>query len=127
MISAATRCRAAAATGATPVPFPGVNPAGERPEQHVNSAVMEIFHRILSIAVQGGASDVHVKVGTPVVFRINRQLVSIEAPTPTDEWMYNIVEKIVPKHALKRLEENREVDFSYYAPSVGRFRTNVFQ
>jgi len=88
---------------------------------------MEIFHRILAIAVQGGASDVHIKVGCPVIFRINRQLVSIEAPTPTEEWINNLVEKAVPKHAKKRLEEDREVDFSYFAPGVGRFRTNVFQ
>jgi twitching motility protein PilT len=37
------------------------------------------------------------------------------------------VEQAVPKHAKKRLEEDREVDFSYFAPGVGRFRTNVFQ
>ncbi len=88
---------------------------------------MEVFHKILNIAVQGGASDVHIKVGTPVIFRINRQLVPIEAPTPTEDWVNNVVEKIVPKHAAKRLEEDREVDFSYYVPNVGRFRTNVFQ
>jgi twitching motility protein PilT len=88
---------------------------------------MEIFNRILAIAVQGGASDVHIKIGTPVIFRINRQLVTIEAPLPTEEWMNNVVEKIVPKHAAKRLEADREVDFSYFAPGVGRFRTNVFQ
>jgi twitching motility protein PilT len=88
---------------------------------------MEVFHKILSIAVQGGASDVHIKVGTPVIFRINGQLVTIEAPIPTEDWLNNVVEKGVPKHAKKRLEEDREVDFSYYAPGVGRFRTNVFQ
>jgi twitching motility protein PilT len=88
---------------------------------------MEVFHKILNIAVQGGASDVHIKVGTPVIFRINRQLVPIEAPTPTEEWVNNIVEHAVPKHAKKRLEDDREVDFSYYVPGVGRFRTNVFQ
>src|SRR5687768_3099635 len=88
---------------------------------------MEVFHKILNIAVQGGASDVHIKVGTPVIFRINRQLVSIEAPTPTEDWVNNVVEKIVPKHAIKRLDEDREVDFSYYGPGIGRFRTNVFQ
>ena len=44
---------------------------------------MEIFNRILAIAVQGGASDVHIKVGSPVIFRINLQLVAIEAPVPT--------------------------------------------
>src|SRR6476469_585023 len=88
---------------------------------------MEVFHKIPSIAVQGGASDVHIKVGTPVIFRITRQLLAIEAPTPTEDWINNIVEHAVPRHAKKRLEEDREVDFSYYAPGVGRFRTNVFQ
>src|SRR5688500_3029810 len=88
---------------------------------------MEVFHKILKIAVQGGASDVHIKVGTPVIFRINRQLVQIEAPVPTEDWVNNIVEQAVPKHAKRRLEEDRAVHFSYYAPGVGRFRTNVFQ
>ena len=40
------------------------------------------FHRILKTAVDGGASDVHLKIGTPVIFRINRQLIAIECPFP---------------------------------------------
>jgi len=88
---------------------------------------MDLFNRILQTAVEGGASDVHLKIGTPVIFRINRQLVAIEAPHPTAEWIDNVVEHIVPKHAKKRLEEEREVDFSYYVPGIGRFRTNLFQ
>src|SRR4030095_3422995 len=36
-------------------------------------------------------------------------------------------ETIVPRHARKRLEEERDIDFSYFAPGVGRFRTNLFQ
>jgi len=31
------------------------------------------------------------------------------------------------KHARTRLDADREVDFSYFFPGVGRFRTNVFQ
>ncbi|MFN0068404.1 MAG: type IV pilus twitching motility protein PilT [Limisphaerales bacterium] len=88
---------------------------------------MELFHKILKTAVQGHASDIHIKVGTPVVFRIHRQLVPIEAPLPTDEWMDGLMANMVPKHARALLEQNREVDFSYYAPGVGRFRTNLFQ
>jgi twitching motility protein PilT len=88
---------------------------------------MEMFHRILKTAVDGGASDIHVKVGCPVVFRINRQLIAIECPQPTDEWMKKIVEHIVPPHLTKRVEEEREADFSYFLPNVGRFRTNLFQ
>jgi twitching motility protein PilT len=88
---------------------------------------MEIFHRILQTAIDGGASDVHLKIGGPVVFRINRQLIAIEAPNPTAEWMQEVVEHMVPRHLKKRLEDDHEVDFSYYVPGVGRFRTNLFQ
>ena len=88
---------------------------------------MEIFHRILKAAVEGGASDVHIKVGAAVVVRINRQLMAIECPTPTEAWVNQIVAAIVPPHARKKLDEDREVDFSFFAPGVGRFRTNVFQ
>ncbi len=88
---------------------------------------MELFKKILKTAVEGGASDIHIKIGTPVVFRINRELITIECPLPTEQWMNNVVDKVCPIHLKKRLEENREVDFSYYIPDVGRFRTNLFQ
>ena len=88
---------------------------------------MELFKKILKTAVDGNASDVHIKIGTPVIFRINRELISIECPMPTEQWMNNIIEKVCPIHLKKKLEEDREVDFSYYVPDVGRFRTNLFQ
>ena len=88
---------------------------------------MELFHRILKLAVDGGASDVHIKVGTPVIFRISRQLVAVECPMPSEEWMNNVVAHITPPHMKKRLEAEREVDFSYFEPGSGRFRTNLFQ
>ena len=88
---------------------------------------VEIFQRILKTAIEGGASDVHLKVGTPVIFRINHELIAVDAPHPTLEWMNKIVEVVAPVHLKKRLDEEREVDFSYFVPGVGRFRTNLFQ
>jgi twitching motility protein PilT len=67
------------------------------------------------------------KIGTAVIFRINRQLVAIECPFPTKEWMNKVVENIAPPHLRQKLEEEREVDFSYFDPGTGRFRTNLFQ
>src|SRR5581483_3104322 len=46
---------------------------------------------------------------------------------PTSEWMNKIVEAITPVHLKKRLDEEREIDFSYFVPEIGRFRTNLFQ
>src|SRR5436190_8320885 len=88
---------------------------------------MEMFHRILKTAVDGGASDVHLKIGTPVIFRINRQLVAIECPLPTEDWINKIVQSIIPAHWKNRIDEEREADFSYFIPGIGRFRTNLFQ
>jgi twitching motility protein PilT len=88
---------------------------------------MELFNRILTAAVEGGASDIHIKIGTPVVFRINRKLVEIECPLPAEDWLNSVVDQIVPRHARAKLDEEHEVDFSFFKPGVGRFRTNVFQ
>jgi twitching motility protein PilT len=88
---------------------------------------MELFYKILKTAVEGGASDVHLKIGTPVIFRINRELIAVDSPFPTLDWMNRVVETITPVHLKKRLDESREVDFSYFVPDIGRFRTNLFQ
>jgi twitching motility protein PilT len=88
---------------------------------------MELFNKILKAAVDGGASDIHIKINTPVIFRISRELISIDCPVPTEQWMNNVIDKMTPIHLKKKLEEDREVDFSYNVAGLGRFRTNVFQ
>ncbi|MBU6409183.1 MAG: PilT/PilU family type 4a pilus ATPase [Verrucomicrobia bacterium] len=88
---------------------------------------MEMFHRILKTAVEGGASDVHLKIAAPVIFRINRELIAVDSPFPTVDWMNKIVEAITPAHLKKRLDDEREIDFSYFVSGIGRFRTNLFQ
>jgi len=54
-------------------------------ENQIRCRFMELFHKILKTAVAGGASDVHLKVGTSVVFRINRELLAIECPNLMQE------------------------------------------
>jgi twitching motility protein PilT len=88
---------------------------------------MDLLQKILRTAVEGGASDIHIKIGAPIVFRISRHLIAIECPLPTEDWVNKIVGLITPPHARKLLEAQREADFSYLVPGIGRFRTNVFQ
>ena len=80
---------------------------------------MELFNKILKAAVDGGASDIHIKVGTPVIFRISRELISIDCPIPTEQWLNNVVDKMTPAHMKKKLDDDREVDFSYNVPGLG--------
>jgi twitching motility protein PilT len=88
---------------------------------------MEILNRILEGAIAAGASDVHLKQDAPVIFRLRGELVPVEAPLPTLEWMTSVLGQMVPPHLQARLAEEREVDFAYTAPGLGRFRANVFQ
>ncbi len=88
---------------------------------------MELFNKILKAAVDAHASDVHIKVGTPVIFRISRELVAVDCPVPTEAWMNSVVDGMSPPHMKKKLLDDREVDFSYNVTGLGRFRTNVFQ
>ena len=89
---------------------------------------MELFHKILKTAVEGGASDIHIKADAPVVYRISSQLAKAEMnQQPDEQWLSNIIDNIVPGHFTQRLEEDREIDFSYHVPGIGRFRTNCYQ
>jgi len=92
----------------------------------MNSEV-QLFDRLLQIAVESGASDVHVKTGKPAVFRINRELVPVESPIPTEEWMNKVVSAVVPSHLTAQVGHQPELDFSYFVSGVGRFRTNLFR
>ena len=88
---------------------------------------MEIFTSILEGAIAAGASDIHLKVGGPVIFRIGGELAPVAAPVPTAEWIATVLAEIVPPDLRERLELEHEVDFAYAPPGLGRFRTNVFQ
>ena len=92
------------------------------------SEEVALFNKVLKVAVDGAASDIHVKVGGPIIFRIHGDLIAVDGvPMPTEEWLNAVVDGIVPSHVKRHLEETREADFSYYVPGIGRFRTNIFQ
>ena len=88
---------------------------------------MQIFEQILRGAAASGASDIHIKAGVPITFRILRDLVPVEAPEVNAEWVERVLQHIVPPHLRARLEQDHEVDFAYAPPQLGRFRVNVFQ
>ena len=89
---------------------------------------MELFHKILKTAVEGGASDVHIKPDAPVVYRISSQLVETEMnQQPDGQWLGNVIENIVPHQFKTKLNDDRAIDFSYHVPGIGRFRTNCYQ
>jgi twitching motility protein PilT len=71
------------------------------------------------------ASDLHIVVGRPPMFRINGEMVESENDVLTaaaaKELLYEI---LVPAHRLK-IEEQLDLDFAYEIPDLARFRANI--
>ncbi|MEO5367207.1 MAG: PilT/PilU family type 4a pilus ATPase [Magnetococcus sp. WYHC-3] len=87
---------------------------------------MSIIHDLLDLAVETGASDVHIKSQQKAFFRINSILRPASEDPYSAEVVRDIVKDIVPPHAVAKLAQTHEADFSLLEPDVGRFRVNVF-
>ncbi len=85
--------------------------------------------KLLAFASQSGASDIHITVGIPPVFRINGKLKPLDIPKLLPPDTEDLVMQLLSKDDKKReqFDQNGETDFSYGAPEVGRFRVNVFR
>ncbi|MHA3774245.1 type IV pilus twitching motility protein PilT [Verrucomicrobiota bacterium sgz303538] len=88
---------------------------------------METFRQILRAAADAGASDIHIKVGAPVMFRIQRNLVPVEAPLPTEEWLTSVLQQLIPETLRPRLDSERDLDLAVELEGLGRFRANIYQ
>jgi twitching motility protein PilT len=87
---------------------------------------MEYLHSLLKFAINMSASDVHVKPGHHATIRISGELFPVQVDPPTVEQVEEIVRHMLPKHLESRLDREKEADFSYIDPALGRFRVNVF-
>jgi twitching motility protein PilT len=87
----------------------------------------ETLLSILRGAVEAGASDIHLKAGGPVTFRVNGALLPVDAPLPSDEWLSAALRDMVPAHLQDRLAQEHEVDFAFHVPELSRFRVNAYQ
>jgi twitching motility protein PilT len=87
---------------------------------------MEYLHSLLKFAINMGASDVHIKPDHHATIRISGELFPVQVDPPTKQQIEEIVRHILPRHLEARLEREKEVDFSYIDPTLGRFRANIF-
>ena len=74
-----------------------------------------------------GASDLHLKVGSPPAYRIDGHLHFSELPKVNPEDTREWAETLMDDKARGLFEEHGEVDFGYGTASLGRFRVNVYR
>lgn len=90
------------------------------------------INELLKYAVEKKASDIHLAVGTPPVFRINGSLTRVSQegrylPSLTQEDTLQAAQALLSEDQFKNWQEKGELDFSYSLAGVGRFRVNVFK
>jgi twitching motility protein PilT len=83
---------------------------------------------LLKLAVERKASDIHLKVGTPPILRIDHKLVPLmELPRLGQDVVVNMAAGVMSARQRERFKEKNEADLAYSVPGLGRFRVNVFQ
>ena len=73
------------------------------------------------------ASDLHIKVGEPPVFRISGELVRMKSPPLSKEDAESVLMELVTERSKGDLDTRGYCDFSYALEGVGRFRVNIFR
>ncbi|MBM4080499.1 MAG: type IV pilus twitching motility protein PilT [Planctomycetes bacterium] len=86
---------------------------------------MEIS-QVLKFAVEKGASDVLLTVGSPPMVRINGELTPTNAPVLTPEATKKLVYSILEESQVAAFEAKKELDFSLQVKDIHRFRGNVY-
>src|SRR5699024_4533999 len=80
---------------------------------------------LLRKAVADGASDLHLSVASPPVYRVHGQLKRYGDELLSSEQTELMVRQLLGKQ-WETFLENREHDFAYEIEGVSRFRMNVF-
>jgi twitching motility protein PilT len=95
-------------------------------EQGRNGRVLDL-DQLLAYAVQRGASDVHLKVGSPPYIRIDGRLERIEHASVSQVETERIAFAIMPKQRAEEFIATSDADFAYSVSGVGRFRVNAMR
>jgi twitching motility protein PilT len=83
---------------------------------------------LLKIAVDQGASDLHLKVGSFPMLRVRGTLTpATQAKKLSHEDVVAMSAAIMSSAAREKFKDSQEIDLAYSVPGLGRFRCNVFQ
>lgn len=82
---------------------------------------------LLSKLSEIGASDVHLKVGSPPAYRIDGHLHFSELPKVRPEDTRQWSQELLDEKNREIFESDGEADFGYGTPTLGRFRINIYR
>jgi twitching motility protein PilT len=93
----------------------------------VERTVENPIDAVLTNMVKKRASDTHLTMGEPVVFRIDGEIVRVGDTPISPEVMRSYLDPIFPPANRQEFIDTSDTDFAYEVPNLGRFRFNVFR
>lgn len=80
---------------------------------------------LLLTTIRRHGSDLHLTAGVPPVVRIYRDLVHLDYPSLRPADIERLIFPVLSSFQRQKLEEERELDFSYSIQGISRFRGNI--
>lgn len=92
------------------------------------SETTELFNSLLQLAVDNGASDIHIKSAKPAFLRLHGHLEQVDMDPLHAEQILEFIEATVPPQFYDDWKQDGQIDYSYNLEKMGlgRFRINGF-
>ena len=87
---------------------------------------MEI-REVLEAMAGAKASDLHIKVATAPLIRVDGELYALGNAPPSAQDLELVVDSLLTPDQRKKFDHDKEIDFAFGLPGLGRFRCNIFQ
>ena len=81
---------------------------------------------LLALAINNGASDLHLSAGLPPMMRIDGDIKNINEIALDDDTVKTLIDSVMNDKQRQHYQNHLESDFSFSLPSIGRFRVNAF-
>src|SRR5207342_570608 len=81
---------------------------------------------LLQLVVSEGASDLHIRVGTPPTIRVHGILHRVEGPALKPEDSEELMRSITSDDHVQHVRERGGADFGFAFGDMARFRVSVF-
>jgi twitching motility protein PilT len=86
-----------------------------------------LIDKLLQAAVKQGASDIHIVVGQPPVFRLHGRMRRLETKVLEPEDTVQLMKSIAPERCQRELQEAGGSDFGFAFGTLARFRVSIFK
>jgi twitching motility protein PilT len=86
-----------------------------------------LIDKLLQACVKQGASDIHIVVGQPPVFRLHGRMRKLETKTLEADDTVGLMKSIAPDRCQRELQEKGSADFGFAFGDMARFRVSIFK